>query len=516
MIDGKLLTEKLLRYARKNLDMQKCDVVYFRNILLREFNEDVPFNGEFDFSYIDELTVPDELTQEIEQLGREQNKVEEGLENLYSTYIFGLISPLPSKINERFRQIKDDDGITDACKYFYELSIKNNYVQKTAIERNVKWEYVDGDRTLEITINLSKPEKDNKEIAKLLKSAPKTNYPACFLCKENEGFKGNARHPARENLRTISLSMGGEPWFVQYSPYAYYNEHLIAISEEHTPMHIEGDTIDKLLDFVDYFPNYMIGSNAALPIIGGSILNHEHFQGGGHIMPMHKAPLSKLFFGYKALKYKKVNVGVVDWYNSVIRLESNNRKDIANLAKEIIVGWKGFSDERVGIINKTGDTMHNSLAPVLRKKGKTYIFDLILRNNMTSAEYPDGIFHAHPEYHNIKKEGIGLIEAMGLFILPGRLKSQLADIADMVCGLAPYNEKAIATEGHPLYVHKDMIKDIMSKGISETLEQATKRVQEKVNEICRQILFNTSVFKKDDDGSKAFARFLNSIDIIQK
>lgn len=518
MIDGKILTEKLIKYALTFLDMEKRDEIYFRNLLLREFNEDVPFSGELDLSYIEELTVPDELVSEIEQFGRENEKIEAGLENLYSTYIMGLISPLPSKVNQRFNEIKKSEGIEKACEYFYNLSVKNNYVQKTAIERNLKWDYIDGDKTLEITINLSKPEKDNKEIAKLVAKKPTTTekYPACFLCKENEGFKGSATHPARENIRTISLTMGEEPWFVQYSPYAYYNEHMIAISEAHTPMHIEDDTIDKLVDFVEFFPNYMIGSNAALPIIGGSILNHEHFQGGEHLMPMHHAPLTKEFGVFKNKKYKKVKVGIVDWYNSVIRLESTDRKQISDFAKEIIAGWKAFSDEQCGIVNKTGDVPHNSVAPVLRKSGKKYIFDLILRNNITSEQYPDGVFHAHPEYHNIKKEGIGLIEAMGLFILPGRLKRQLNDIADILCGNAPYSEEEISNSEHPLYVHREMIKSLYLNGIAKNKEEAEARVTDRVNEICRQILFNTSVFKKDEQGNKGFVKFLNSVNVFNK
>lgn len=518
MIDGKLLIEKLLRYAEDFLDLSRRDEIYFRNLLIREFKLDEPYNGEEDLSYIDSLTVPDIIASELEQFAVENELIEKPLANLYSTYVFGLLSPLPSTVNAKFQAIKNSKGIEKACEYFYNLCVKNNYVQKTAISKNLKWEYPDGDRKLEITINLSKPEKDNKEIAKLLTNKPqKSKYPACFLCKENEGFMGTATHPARENIRTISLTLGGEKWFVQYSPYAYFNEHLIAINEEHTPMHIGGDTIDKLLDFVDFFPNYMIGSNAALPIIGGSILNHEHFQGGEHLMPMHYAPLSKMYYGLLSKAHKKVKIGVVDWYNSVIRLESTDRKDIASFAKEIIAKWATYTDEKCGIYAVTDDEVqHNSLAPVCRKNGKVYVIDMILRNNITSDDYPDGVFHAHPEYHNIKKEGIGLIEAMGLFILPGRLKKQLNDVADILCGNTPYDEQALQSQEHPLYVHRDMIKSLVKDGKSATKVEAEQRVTDRVNNVCKNILFNTSVFKKDDEGYKGFSRFLAEVGVTQK
>lgn len=513
MVDGKLLTEKLLRYAKAFLYLNPRDEIYFRNLLLREFGETSPLKAENtpDLSYIDSLDVPDELVFDIEQLAKEQGKTPEGLENLYSTYIFGLLSPLPSKVNETFARIKAEKGIVAACEYFYSLSVKNNYVQKTAIARNLKWEYVDGARTLEITINLSKPEKSNKDIAKLL-SAPKgEKYPACLLCKENEGFEGTATHPARENIRTISLTLGGEPWFVQYSPYAYYNEHLIAISENHTPMKVCEGTIDKVLDFVDYFPNYMIGSNASLPLIGGSILNHEHFQGGGQIMPMHRAGIKKF---YTAKGYPQVKVGVVDWYNSVIRIESEDRYAVQQLAKKIVDAWIDFTDEDCGIYAETDGVPHNSLSPVCRKNGDVYIIDFILRNNITTEEYPEGVFHAHPEYHNIKREGIGLIEAMGLFILPGRLKRELKEIAEILSGEKDYDFDELSKETNPLYAHRFMIKSLMECGLSADYMDAEKRVKDKVNETCRSILYNTAVFKDDTAGRKGFEKFLNICEII--
>ncbi len=506
MIDGKLLVEKLLKYSVKFLHLDKRDVIYTRNLLLREFRLENPFNGDCDLSFINGLDVPDVLVKEVEGYALENKLCEDYELNLYSTYIFGTLSPLPSKVNEEFNRIKREQGVEKACEYFYDLSIKNNYVQKTAIGRNLKWEYKDGNKYLEITVNLSKPEKSNKDIAKLL-TAPKTTdkYPACLLCKENEGYKGTLTHPARENIRTVSLTMGGEPWFVQYSPYAYYNEHMIAISENHTPMNVNRNTVDKVLDFVDFLPNYMIGSNASLPIVGGSILNHEHFQGGEHLMPMHKCPVKEYF---KSEKYPEITVGIVDWYNSVIRLESKDRKSIATFAGDIVENWKTFTSEECFIYAETDGVPHNASSPIARKEGDTYIIDIILRNNITTDEYPEGLFHAHPEYHNIKKEGIGLIEAMGLFILPGRLKKQLSDIADILCGNVEYNEKALHDESNSLFVHKDMIKELMVGGLVEDKAAADKKVTDKVNETCKNILYNTAVFKDDEIGRKGFKDFL--------
>lgn len=508
MIDGKVLVEKLLVYAEKFLYLKPLDVIYFRNLLLREFRLDSPFDGKVDSSEIESLTVPDVLVKDVEDYAVENGLTEESTKGLYSTYIFGLLSPNPSIVNEEFFRIKKRYGIEKACEYFYGLCVKNNYIQKTAIGKNIGWEYLDGKRTLEITINLSKPEKDNKEIAKLL-SLPKTavKYPACLLCKENEGFMGTATHPARENIRTVSLSFNGKPWFVQYSPYAYYNEHCIVINKEHVPMKITRETVENLFDFVDVFPNYMAGSNAALPIVGGSILNHEHYQGGGHVMPMQKAGI---LTSLRVKSTKKVKAGIVDWYNSVIRLESKDRKALADVAEKIITTWENFDCEACDILSHTKDVRHNTLSPIARKAGKTYILDMILRNNRTDKKYPDGIFHAHPEYHNIKKEGIGLIEAMGLFILPARLKRQLDEIADILSKKKPYDKDAIFTEGHDLYVHRDFIEKLISGGYSKTKEDAVSRVKNEVNEVCKNILYNTAVFKNDAAGSLGFVAFLKA------
>ena len=510
-MDGKLLTEKLLKYAECFLHLDKRDEIYMRNLLLREFGLTEPYQGDADLSFIEKLDVPDEIIAELQDFAVETGIITDEKRELYSGYIMGILSPLPSKVNADFNAIKGKDGIKAACDYFYSLSVKNDYVKKTAISKNLKWEYRDGDNILEITVNLSKPEKDNKEIAKLLTKKVETNYPMCRLCKENEGFAGNISYPPRENIRTVSVTLGGEKWFVQYSPYAYYNEHLIAVAEKHAPMHIKADTVEKVLDFVEIFPNYMIGSNAALPIIGGSILNHEHFQGGGHLMPMHKAKIRKKCV---SAEFPTVDIGITEWYNSAIRLRGKNREEIAGLAKKMIAAWETFSYAPSGVFAETDGVKHNSLSPIARKDGDEYILDVILRNNITSDEYPDGVFHAHPEYHNIKKEGIGLIEAMGLFILPGRLKKQLSMIADILCGNATDDGEYMQKDG-ALYVHRDMIADLIEKnrGRKLTKEQAEEIVRDRVNEVCKNILINTAVFKNDRTGEKGMETFLNAVGV---
>lgn len=513
--DGRILTEKLLKYAETFLHLNPRDEIYFRNLLLRELKLDAPCETAPDLTYIEKLDVPDEIVAELEDYATENGIVKEEEKELFSGYIMGFLSPLPSKVNEEFLRLKEKDGIKAACDYFYSLSVKNDYVKKTAIAKNLKWEYADDDRTLEITVNLSKPEKDNKDIAKLLTKKVETGYPKCRLCKENEGFKGNLNYPPRENIRTVSLTLGGEKWFVQYSPYAYYNEHLIAISENHTPMHIKADTVEKVLDFVDFFPNYMIGSNAALPIIGGSILNHEHFQGGGHLMPMHKAGVKTAYY---CKDFPALEIGRTDWYNSALRIKGSDRKAIVALAKRIIVAWETFTCADCGIYAETDGVRHNSLSPIARKDGDTYILDIILRNNLTTEEFPDGVFHAHPEYHNIKKEGIGLIEAMGLFVLPGRLKKQLAMIADILSDKARYDKDALSDKENYLYAHRDMIADLMRERGDEPLSEAAAAevVKNRVNAVCKNILINTAVFKDDENGNKGFEKFLSGVGIERK
>ena len=511
-MDGKLLTERLLAYARAHLHMQECDVDYMRNVLLSRLKTDSPYDGEADVSGIAEMDVPDALFAELKEYAFAAGLADEESAERFCADIFGILTPLPSVINADFERIRKSEGAQAACDDLYALCVKNGYIQKMAISRNLKWDYRDGSNTLEITVNLSKPEKNNKDIAKLLTAPQTRKYPMCALCKENEGFEGTATHPPRQNIRTVKMSLGGEKWFMQYSPYAYYDEHCIAISENHTPMHSDGTTVAKLLDFVDLLPNYFIGSNAALPIVGGSILNHEHFQGGLHRMPMHRAGLRTQL---KSREYPQLKAGILDWYNSGIRIEGKDRAAVAALAAKIIEEWKTFSCPECDILAETDGTPHNAVSPICQKEGDKYIFSLLLRNNRTDDRYPDGIFHVHPEYMNIKSEGIGLIEAMGLFILPGRLKRQLDAVEDILCGKAVYDRAALEDPANDLHIHRFMIEKLMAEGMSAGKEEAHLRMQQYVGKVCAGILGNTAVFKNDENGRKGFKKFTDKLGFME-
>ncbi|MDY2880607.1 MAG: UDP-glucose--hexose-1-phosphate uridylyltransferase [Candidatus Borkfalkiaceae bacterium] len=512
MVDGKLLTEKLVVYAKAFLYLNDLDEIYIRNTLLVLFKIPSPMKKVPDLSFIKEMSVPDVLFDEIKQYSVENSITDDDVQaTLFASFVMGVVTQKPSEINQIFSNLREKMGAQAACDYFYRLCIMNNYIQKTAISRNLGWEYKDGDNVLEITVNLSKPEKDNKDIAKLLtQKQDGDRYPQCSLCAENEGFLGNYGFPPRANLRTVSVTVQGEEWKMQYSPYAYYSEHCIVFNTRHVPMNMNRKTILKLLDFIDVFPNYFVGSNSDLPIVGGSILNHEHFQGGRHEMPMHRAlPLYTL----SCEKFPDVEISVLNWYNSAIRLCGYNRNTLSEVAGDIVDAWKKYSDESVGVINSE-EERHNSCTSIARylPDGK-YCVEIILRNNVTSEKYPGGVFHAHPEHHNIKKEGIGLIEAMGLFILPGRLKKELGQIAGILAKEIPF-DAAKCVEGDPMFVHKDMIASLARelKSVPDR-QKAEEAVREYVNRTCVAILGDTAVFKKTEAGLLAFRRFLNTLQI---
>lgn len=516
MIEGKLLVEKLLAYADAFLGLNSLDVVYFRNVLLNLFKLSSPINGLLSDKakeHVQSMQTPDELIEDIISYVIENGICEHEQEaDLFANYVFGLLTPKPSEVNSVFMSIKEKLGSQSACDYLYNLSIKNYYVRKTAIDKNIKWDAEKLDYPLEITINLSKPEKNNKEIAKLLTSPTEDKYPACNLCKENEGFYGTATHPARSNLRTVSLTLGGEDWAMQYSPYLYFDEHCILFSKKHLPMHVDGCTVERLFDFIELFPGYFIGSNSDLPIVGGSILNHEHYQGGKHLMPLQRAKAYKTF---SCSNYPDAMVEIVDFYNSTVRISGFNRNTVEQLATDVIENWKSYSDESAGILCETDGVKHNTVTPIARfLPDSRYCIELILRNNLTSEVYPDGIYHAHPEYHNIKKEGIGLIESMGLYVLPARLKRQLSAIEEILAHKVPYDRDEILKEDHDLNVHLNMLDFLLKKHPRvKDLKKANAIVTEYVNNVCAQILYNTSVFSKDSKGMLAFNKFLSKCNI---
>ncbi len=483
---------KAIYYAKKHLGMKEDDEIYLTNFLLSYFKLESPYEGEIDYKHIDEMKVPDEIVNEIVAYFVSQGE-EEGEASRKATYVMGLLSPLPSAVNETFFSLYKTDK-KSATDYLYRLSIANDYIAKSKVDKNELWlaTYKDGS-PLEISINLSKPEKNNKDIAKLLKAPVSTSYPKCVLCKENLGFEGNSHHPARENIRTIPLTLAGGRWYFQYSPYVYYNEHCILFYEKHVPMEISPWTFTCLFDFVDLFPHYFIGSNSDLPIVGGSILNHEHFQGGEHLLPLLLAKDRKVV----PSRYKNTEVSIVDFYDTAIRLKGKDRDEMLLIASRILDKWLHYDDSENSIISHDEEGRHNALTPIVRKNGENYEMTILLRNNKCNETYPDGIFHAHPEYHHIKKEGIGLIEAAGLFILPARLKRQCKEVEEVI--EKGYSEEEYLALYPDLSIFGDMIKEMKEKHISS---------REYINEVCRGILNNVAVYKNDEKGRNGLDRFL--------
>ena len=421
--------------------------------------------------------------------------------DLFDTRIMDCYMPRPSEIIRKFNSDYEISPVT-ATDNYYKLSRASDYIRTYRIAKDKKWLYPCEYGDVDITINLSKPEKDPKAIA-AAKNAPKNGvkYPACLLCKENEGYAGRADHPARNNHRIIPFEMAGEKFYLQYSPYVYYNEHCIVLNAQHKAMIIDRPAFDKLLCFVEKFPHYFVGSNADLPIVGGSILAHEHFQGGHYDFAMAKAPIEE-YVNFEG--FPDVTAGIVRWPMSVIRLSGLDRVRIAELADKILTKWRGYTDEDAFIFAETDGTPHNTITPIARKRNDNFELDLVLRNNITTNEYPDGVYHAHPEYHHLKKENIGLIEVMGLAVLPSRLKNELALLREAIL-----DNKNI-TEIPEISKHNDwanMLKEKYSfneNNTAEILEQETGKV-------FVAILENCGVFKRDDAGRKAFLKFIKAV-----
>lgn len=481
----------LLAYAEKYLGLQKRDELYARNRILDALG--LSSYGEEPAGEIPAL--PDGILNDIfallEEEGREFDRAALGEK------LMDAVMPRPSEFEEKFRRLYEISP-KKATEWAYSFAVASDYVKKSAIDKNLKWKSKNG--KIEITINLSRPEKNNKDLKKQLQTAS-TDYPKCMICRENEGFERAGF--SRRNMRTLSMSLHGEEWFWQYSPYAYFNEHGIAISVEHTPMVLNENTVEHLFDFVEKFPHYFLGNNAPLPRVGGSILMHNHYQGGGAVLPMQRA---EILYPLKSAKYKSVRLGVIDWYNTALRIEGKNRKEIAALAKDIFTAWESYENPALDLLSQTGGEKHNTASCIARKTKKGYILDVILRNNRTSEQYPDGIFHAHREYHHIKSESIGLIEAMGLFILPARLKRQLGEIKEYLTGEKKYSEAALSED---MKIFSPTIERLVQKGtVSE--KQAEDMLREEVESSCENILGNTAVFKRDEKGEAALKEFLLS------
>ena len=496
----------LIHEVMTKLSLNKRDFIYYKNKVSYLCGLEPADNNTTELS----KSIPELLDDIINLLVAEQ-KIEDifDFKEILSAQIMDTFIPVPSVIETQFYQQYNRSPIA-ATDYFFNLSTVSNYIQSERIKNNIHYKTPTAYGDLDITINLSKPEKDPEEIKKLKKleaAQQSKHYPKCMLCVENEGYAGRINYPARSNHRIVELNLNQEPWYFQYSPYAYYNEHAIILNKEHSPMIINKNTFIRLIEFVEQFPHYFIGSNADLPIVGGSILTHDHYQGGRHVFPMEKAKIEKY---YESDKFKNVEIGTVKWPMTVIRLKSEDKKALVDVAMEIFEAWKVYSDEANDILAFTGETPHNTVTPIARRNNGAFELDIVLRNNRTSEEHPDGIFHPHKELHHIKKENIGLIEVMGLAVLPGRLEKELEKIAEIISGEVSY-DREVALEDNDLNKHIDWIEEMLNKNSDMNLEDARNFVKEEVGIIFSKVLEDSGVFKRNKKGQAALEKFITSV-----
>lgn len=491
----KVISE-LVSYGMLNGLITEDDKVYVINRLLELFDKK-------DFVWSDEqvrpihLILEDMMNYAIEQGIMEDDTIT--TKDLFDTKIMGLITPMPSQVREKFQRLYSESPKL-ATDYYYKFSQDTNYIRRDRIEKDEKWTTDTEYGQIDITINLSKPEKDPRDIAKAA-TAKKNEYPKCLLCEENEGYAGHISHPARQNHRIIPVTLDGEQYYLQYSPYVYYNEHCIVFNEKHIPMKIDHAVFCKLLEFVAQFPHYTIGSNADLPIVGGSILSHDHFQGGRYTFAMARAPYDYRF----TLKgYDDLNAGVVRWPMSVIRLQGKDISLLADAADHILQSWQTYTDEKAFIFSETNKTPHNTITPIARIHEDLYELDLVLRNNITTAECPWGVYHPWEQYHHIKKENIGLIEVMGLAVLPARLKREMAMLEDAILtGQDIRSNPEIEKHAEWAAEWKDKY-DLTEENIHSVIQDEIGRVFVKVLECA-------GVYKRTEEGKKAFERFLRTL-----
>ena len=419
--------------------------------------------------------------------------------DIFDTRIMGAVTPMPREVIRTFRE-KYEASPVEATDWYYRFSCDTDYIRRYRIKKDMRWKYPSEYGEMDITINLSKPEKDPKAIA-AAKNAPQTAYPKCQLCRENEGYAGRMNHPARAKHRIIPIEVCGEPWCLQYSPYVYYNEHCIVFNSQHVPMKIDRSAFEKLLDFVKAFPHYFVGSNADLPIVGGSILSHEHFQGGHYRFAMENAGIEKEV-SFKG--FEDIHAGIVKWPMSVIRLNGQDPKRLAELADKILTAWRGYSDESVGVIAFSDGEPHNTITPIARRRSDLYELDLVLRCNITTAEHPLGVFHPHADKHHIKKENIGLIEVMGLAVLPSRLKGELTDLAEAIVA-----GKDIAAD-EALGKHAPWVEEL-KKRYTFTEENAMDILMQETGKVFAGVLEDAGVYKNTPEGRAAFLRFVEKV-----
>ncbi len=494
-----MLSEAIKRLVQYGIDTgltPECERIYTTNLLLELFHED---------SYEDvELTgEPQELEEILKSLLDEavaRGIIEDSItyRDLFDTKMMNCLLPRPAQVQADFQKHYEVSP-EEATKYYYKFSQDTDYIRRYRVKKDMKWKVDSEYGEIDITINLSKPEKDPKAIA-AAKNAKNSSYPKCQLCVENEGYAGRANHPARENHRIIPITINGTRWGFQYSPYVYYNEHCIVFNGQHVPMKIDRAAFTKLFDFVKLFPHYFLGSNADLPIVGGSILTHDHFQGGHYTFAMAKAPIERTI---TIPGYEDVEAGIVKWPLSVIRIRHQEEKRLIELADHILGKWRGYTDEAAFIYAETNGEPHNTITPIARKIGDTYELDLTLRNNITTDEHPLGVYHPHAEYHHIKKENIGLIEVMGLAVLPARLKDEMDLLADYIVAGKDIrsNEK--------LEKHADWAESFLASCSKATKEEVMNILKAEIGKVFVKVLEDAGVYKCTEEGREAFMRFIS-------
>ena len=500
---------KLVQYGLATGLIEKEDAVYTANRVIELLKLDVLEEttetailafDEKDQSVVGEL---EQILGSICDYAYEAGILEEnsvGYRDLFDTKVMSLLVDRPSNIIKRFNELYQEDP-KKATDYHYKFSQDTDYIRRYRIAKDRKWVTATEYGDLDITINLSKPEKDPKAIA-AAKLAKQTSYPKCLLCVENEGYAGRLNHPARQNHRIIPVTINNSQWGFQYSPYVYYNEHCIVFNSQHVPMKIERATFGKLLDFVKQFPHYFVGSNADLPIVGGSILSHDHFQGGCYEFAMAKAPVEKkvTFAGFE-----DVEAGLVKWPMSVIRISSESTDRLIELADKILLAWRGYTDEAAFVFAETEGEPHNTITPIARKRGDKFELDLVLRNNITTEEHPLGVYHPHAELHHIKKENIGLIEVMGLAVLPARLKDELEHLKVAMV------EGRDITGDEELSKHADWVEELKEKYDSFSKENIDKIIEDEVGLVFSKVLEHAGVYKRTEEGQAAFMRFVEHV-----
>jgi UDPglucose--hexose-1-phosphate uridylyltransferase len=500
---------RLIRFGETSGLLQEGDTIVSENALLDLFKVNEPYAGDRTLFH-SESPVP--ILEKMLDFAASQGQLPDnttGYRDLLDARIMGLLMPRQSEVTRQFWQLAENSGVRAATDWFYRLSIDSNYIRMDRIRKNEYWLAPTSFGDLEITINLSKPEKDPKEIA-AERALPQANYPKCLLCVENVGYAGRLNHPARQNHRVIPLTLDGGRWNLQYSPYVYYNEHCIIFSNNHTPMTISEKTFIRLLGFVQQFPHYFVGSNADLPIVGGSILSHDHFQGGFHSFPMEKAPVHMRF---THPGYDSVEAGIVNWPMSVIRIAGSDSAELTRLATYVLEQWRAYSDPEAEILSHSEDVPHNTITPIARiNKTGQFEMDLVLRNNRTSENYPHGIFHPHDHLHHIKKENIGLIEVMGLAVLPGRLKQELEQIRPYLTGANTDSINDLQEPSHHLHKHAHWIVEMVDRCQAKlTNEQAVALLQAEVGNKFMQVLSDAGVYKNSTNGWKQFAQFMQAL-----